>query len=543
MIGASLVALATYFIGAFTLAAWATWEYPRQVSRAGGTKFLQRFQFLFFRFSPQHYYFALAFMLRSALIALLPVLLVNEPQCCILLLINVVGAGCAIQCYFQPWRTATVNLVDASLSLLVLSLLATGSLMTTGDEAHVLAIAHGFLLAVFVGFSCMVGVAATTALLRCVRAPKRYGIFLSHHKRAAAVLARWFKIMLQTHTCDQIFLDSDELDRLDKIFDVVAHESKYVVALLTAETLQRIWCAGELAAAVRSHIELVIVACSDFQRPTEASIGKVGSEWTDAQKNEVLALGVSLQDIQDAYRAILEMPMVLLDRRLPQAEQEALAEAVAQRCPKLRPTARGAAARFRRSRPASPRERYGASTGESHIAIAGNMEDPEAACVCCILQRLLQAELQSAVAVLGEALPQPPPPFLLAALTQGVLQQASFAVALLAAHRAASVQVVPVVADYSFQFPDPSAWDRMQVGLAGPDLSSPSLGQAALEDVVAAYKWMFSRLAIRFSAHGSARIQRAEIAELALRFSDAMAPEPSVQTQGSGRTSRILPAG
>ena len=62
-------------------------------------------------------------------------------------------------------------------------------------------------------------------------------------------MARWFKEMLSILTTDRIFLDSDELDRLDLIFNVVDYDTCNLVGLLTTETLFRMWWAGEMTSA------------------------------------------------------------------------------------------------------------------------------------------------------------------------------------------------------------------------------------------------------------------------------------------------------
>ena len=44
-----------------------------------------------------------------------------------------------------------------------------------------------------------------------------------------------------------VFLDCDQLENLDILFDVVRSSTKNVVVVLTPELLKRVWCAGEIA--------------------------------------------------------------------------------------------------------------------------------------------------------------------------------------------------------------------------------------------------------------------------------------------------------
>ena len=65
-----------------------------------------------------------------------------------------------------------------------------------------------------------------------------FGVFLCHHKGGAAVLGRYFKTKLQA-VCSRVkvFLDSDELEALDLIFDTVRSSTQNLVALLTKRAL------------------------------------------------------------------------------------------------------------------------------------------------------------------------------------------------------------------------------------------------------------------------------------------------------------------
>lgn len=45
----------------------------------------------------------------------------------------------------------------------------------------------------------------------------------------------------------RVFLDRDQLENLDFLFDVVRTSTRNVVVVLTPELLKRVWCAGEIA--------------------------------------------------------------------------------------------------------------------------------------------------------------------------------------------------------------------------------------------------------------------------------------------------------
>ena len=51
------------------------------------------------------------------------------------------------------------------------------------------------------------------------------------------------------HSSDRVFLDSDELQDLDSLFECVRSQVAFLVPLLTPGLMMRPWCVGELATA------------------------------------------------------------------------------------------------------------------------------------------------------------------------------------------------------------------------------------------------------------------------------------------------------
>merc|ERR1719210_1006613 len=97
-----------------------------------------------------------------------------------------------------------------------------------------------------------------------VQMKKMFGIFLCHHKGGGGVLARFIKLAMRRSTNAEIFLDSDNLEDLDVLFDIVRTQVQNHVVLLTSELLKRIWCAGEIVTAVANNVPIVPVACDDY---------------------------------------------------------------------------------------------------------------------------------------------------------------------------------------------------------------------------------------------------------------------------------------
>ena len=66
-----------------------------------------------------------------------------------------------------------------------------------------------------------------------------FGIFLCHHKGGAGSLCRLMKILIARHTSTRVFLDCDQLENLDFLFDIIRKLTKSVVVVLTPELLKR----------------------------------------------------------------------------------------------------------------------------------------------------------------------------------------------------------------------------------------------------------------------------------------------------------------
>lgn len=531
MIGLSVVCLLVYVVGVITCVVLVTLQYPGRIQRPGGGAFIKYFNFLFRRFRPERYYYGLGLCLRSLAVALIPVAAVNEPAAAVLLLFFAISLSACLQCALWPWRSEAINFLDAMLSVCLVIVLAGGACVMGTAGAHTITIVQAFYTVIVCAMSTLLVATAVLNMRRLLFPDRPYGVFLSHHKGGAAVLARWFKMRLMERTSDKVFLDVDELDRLDALFRCVAYEVKNFVMLLTKETMQRIWCAGEMATAVRHDVNIVAVACQDWDPPTDAFIDDLADQWTEAQKIEVAILGVELSSIQEAYRQIRCMPTISFDRKAAPGAQEAAIEQVRKKCVGLSATISHAMLL------GAQRGNVG-SAASMHVApaivLVNDSANAEASSISAVLAGLLQAELQRYVVVVTpeegtlESQVQSAT-FCVANLTRGALSDDFFARALLHSYWTGGAEVIPVIADSMFQFPDAAEWLRFETGEAGPDLSSESLRGCLRGDILAAYRWAFGTLAVRFSAQGSERIQRVEVQEMCTRFkkpaTDALSPD------------------
>lgn len=91
---------------------------------------------------------------------------------------------------------------------------------------------------------------------------KKFAVFLSHHKAACAMEARFIKAKLEARLCTKdIFLDSDDLQDLRQLLDHV-RDSAVIVLFLSSGLLQRPWCLLELLTAIDTGVPIVGLNCA-----------------------------------------------------------------------------------------------------------------------------------------------------------------------------------------------------------------------------------------------------------------------------------------
>ncbi|CAE7190230.1 unnamed protein product [Symbiodinium microadriaticum] len=89
------------------------------------------------------------------------------------------------------------------------------------------------------------------------------------------------------HSSTNVFLDSDQLEDLDLIFNTIRATTKSVVVVLTPELLKRMWCAGEIVTAFKNNIATVPLVCDGYSQLTDDDIEEIPSVWTSQQKQSL----------------------------------------------------------------------------------------------------------------------------------------------------------------------------------------------------------------------------------------------------------------
>eukprot|EP00913_Durusdinium_trenchii_P012700 g11926.t1 len=183
----------------------------------------------------------------------------------------------------------------------------------------------GWLLAFAVLSPFLCGlIVLSYALWGYVRPPIPFGIFLCYDKGSAGSLCRLLKLLISAHSDAGIFLDVDQLDDLDSIFDVIRVKTKSVVVVLTPDFLKQLWCAGEVVTALKNRVRIVPVKCDDYVPPTDEMLQKLGDHWTPEQKQILAFHGIGLRDVQRAQGWLHQLPSLHLSRYGSQEQLEAV---------------------------------------------------------------------------------------------------------------------------------------------------------------------------------------------------------------------------
>merc|ERR1711871_67168 len=111
--------------------------------------------------------------------------------------------------------------------------------------------------------------------------------------------------MGEKKTKRRIFLDSDELENIDLIFDIVRKDVRNLVPLQTKLLLSRLWCAGEITTAAANNVPMVPVCCNDFDAGLEllhidSFLHVASCPWSEEQRHFLRHYDITLHVIQKA---------------------------------------------------------------------------------------------------------------------------------------------------------------------------------------------------------------------------------------------------
>ncbi|CAJ1358827.1 unnamed protein product [Effrenium voratum] len=281
-------------------------KYPSRINSGAGLQLVNRYRFLFQRFRPECYFYGLVLLVRNAFVALFPVMFVAAPEIQVVLMGALFVCGGALQVRTWPWRTEQANYADLIMTCFLQIVLLGAAPLLEIDQAQSTEML-GWLLCVAVLGPFLAGLSAVGySIYRHFMPGDMFGIFLCHHKGGAGSLCRLLKLLAHRHSNTNVFLDSDQLEDLDLIFDTIRAKTKRlvqmsVVVVLTPELLKRMWCAGEIVTAHKNKVTTVPVICDGFIQLTEKTLEAIPDVWTAQQKQILANYGIDMEDVKKAY--------------------------------------------------------------------------------------------------------------------------------------------------------------------------------------------------------------------------------------------------
>jgi len=303
-IGSVAVLVPLAYLGLVTL---LVFMYPAKV-RNGDATFLKSFTFLFFRFQPSAHWYIVVHMVRSLVLAVLPVIphvitTLYFMQITVVLIILVTVR-------WMPWRAATANFLDIFCSMAVLTLLITaGFFVPTITDADRQAMAWFASLVVSVACAAFPPVLGQGLYQRFRRRDKPFQFFLCHHKVGSGAFVRLLKMTLDRHpsTTGQVFIDSDHLESLDELFRHVREETEELVVIATRELFLRPWCVGEIVTTHMTHRRTFLVRMPDYQVPDDDLIINYRS---NSEASVLLERGITQEMIAAALQWARMLPCI-----------------------------------------------------------------------------------------------------------------------------------------------------------------------------------------------------------------------------------------
>lgn len=484
------------------------------VNSGHGFFMMKRYRFLFARFTVPRYYYGFPLLLRGLLISFMPIVFANFAARQIMFTGLVLVVFLLVQAWWQPWRLLAPNLLDSIVCAgLVLILLGGGVIVGGGerDKDVLLSDMQSLFVLAIVGLILPFVFAIAFVFYRRFF-PQRYCAFLSHHKGGCAVGARLMKMELSGRVAGRVFLDSDELDDLENVLDIVRCMSKALVILLTADTLWRPWCAGEIAMGFLNKTPTILVAYDEYVNPAdkdltvEALLDRFGHEaWA-----LVSVQGVSLQNVGDAYVEIQRGTKIDVKRLgYNTAGAGAFAAATAEVAAKLKGYESSDETHLDQTH-----RQAGALSAD--VTVMGDNTNGEAVSTAQVITSMARQVLQMQVLMIldeQDVIFVGQPRCVLVSFTQGVVTSHSFATTVIAFRKAWKSSPIVTVQSPDFIFPTKTLLEKNVY---------PHLAKATgydLQTVRDAYGPLFSILAFRFGPSGNIAVMTAEVRMVANRIS------------------------
>lgn len=279
-------------------------KFPAKM-RQGDTQFLKGTTFLFSRFRVGSHFYSLICLFRGLMIALVPVLPNALTQCALFVVLLFYSTATM---YVLPWRILHASFLDVGVTTALIMLL---TLALFFAEAPNLILVSKFCCAIIgIAISSVVIGLGYGLVKKYVLKQKPFQYFLCHHKGGCGSFARLLKMNMtgDAKVTEKVFLDSDDLQDLNRLFDVVREDLGTLVVLCTKEVLMRPWCAGEITTARMNNVPVVTVIFPDFSFPDEDTIKNYGTLVPGT--GSLAPHGIDEDMVQESLRWIKDQPSI-----------------------------------------------------------------------------------------------------------------------------------------------------------------------------------------------------------------------------------------
>ncbi|CAK9115801.1 unnamed protein product [Durusdinium trenchii] len=358
----------------FSICSWILLiELPKRLQVAD-VQFLHSCSFLILRFRPGSEVFALVFLMRNMLFAVTPILPGDAASLLMMHLLMFFSFGLVAYC--KPWPTRLSNWVDLFIHITLLLILVFGSFFVElrNGNATMMIICTAATVLMMLGLLAV----AAEGLVRHLLSPiciglKPYRFFLCHHKGVAGSLARWLKLELSRRgTTMKVFIDSDNLTDLTRLFTIVGEEVQTLVIIASPGLLTRKWCVGEMVAARLRNVDAALLTLPNFVLPDSHFLKAF--EGTIPEVKELANYGFGMTEIMDTFNWLSTIRAIPLETITLSAFNYVVAELL--NCKTL-----------------SQSESLNPKIQGSNCLILADLEDAEAVATAHILQILIGSDM------------------------------------------------------------------------------------------------------------------------------------------------------
>jgi len=486
------------------------------------------------------YYYAPIYLCRNFGIAILPTLFADYGHRQVFLLTVLLLVFGFLQAWLQPWRGFIPNFIDASTtSCLIMTLLGAAFLFDVNVDTLTEDLRLCFIVIFCLALCCFV-VPMTFLMYRRFVPRKKYAAFLCHHKGGCAVGARLVKLELEHRLKASIFLDSDELDNLEDLLDIVRCATGHLVVLLTQQTLSRPWCAGEVATAYANDVSTICVAFDDYKEFTQEdlSLKAIESRWSAEAFAPCVSQGVSLEIVLKAFSKLASMDKISYPRVAAclNDDPSATLAALDQMC------AACSSKTFLRTVTRTPvRQNRVPETTKMDLVVLASNTDAEAISTAGVVAHMVRLQAQwntSEVLRTRDVESCARPRSICVVLTEGCLTSEGFARTLHMAEQAWSDAELVTVRGERFAFPTPDVL-ATTVSLIS---RATSIDKVSFENL---YKKVLSVLSLPFTPSGHKNVLEVEIRGIVSKVNRlrsqprkrAITPGPEDDEEWSGEVS------